>query len=210
MTAVSTTSNQAESPRVAGDAGAAGPMDRPGFRRAARLSQGYHVGQVDDFFARAREAYEQAGGRASLTSADVRRVGFDLVRGGYEIGQVDSALDRLEDAFARREHAAMRSRLGEDGTLTELTARARVLRGRLVRPDGERFDRASGLAPAYDVADVDRLCVRLLGYFEDGEPMSVDEVRRAVFRPRRGTRGYAEPQVDAFLDRVVEVMAAVE
>lgn len=210
MTGVPTTSNQARSPRTAGDAASAGHVDPPGFRRVGRLSQGYHVGQVDDFFARAREAYERAGLQPGLSSSEVRRVGFDLVRGGYDIGQVDSALDRLEDAFARREYAAMRGRLGEDGTLAELTDRARVLRGRLVRPDGERFDRARGLAPAYDVADVDRLCVRLLGYFEDGEPMSVDEVRRAVFRARRGTRGYAEPQVDAFLDRVVEVMAAVE
>ena len=210
MTAVPTTSNQAETPRTAGDPGEPAQIDRPGFRRTARLSQGYHVGQVDDFFGRAREAYERAGQKSALSSSDVRRVGFDLVRGGYDIGQVDSALDRLEDAFARREHAEMRTRLGEDGTLAELTARARVLRGRLVRRDGERFDRATGFAPAYDVADVDRLCLRLLGYFEDGDPMSVDEVRRAVFRPRRGTHGYAEPQVDAFLDRVVEVMAAVE
>lgn len=210
MTRVSTTSNQAGAPPGEHDPPAPDGTGRPGFRRAGGLTHGYHVEQVDDFFAQAREAYEQGGQRPSLTSADVRRVGFDLVRGGYEVSQVDSALDRLEDAFSRREYDAMRSRLGEEGTLAELTKRARVLRGRLVRPDGQRFDRARGLAPAYDTADVDRLCVRLLGYFEDGEPMSVDEVRRAVFRPRRGSRGYVEPQVDAFLDRVVEVMAAVE
>lgn len=180
------------------------------FNRTGRVSQGYDTEQVDAFFARARESYEQAGVPSPLTSRDVRQVGFDLVRGGYDVGQVDAALDRLEDAFARREYDAMRQRLGAEGTLDELTKRAGSLRGRLVRPDGERFDRATGLAPAYDVSDVDRLCRRLLGYFESGDPMSVDEVRRAVFRPRRGSRGYAEPQVDAFLDRVVEVMVAVE
>lgn len=180
------------------------------FSRTSRLSQGYDADQVDAFFARARVAYEQAGNRASLSSRDVRTVGFDLVRGGYDVAQVDSALDRLEDAFARREQEGLRGRLGEQGTVDELTRRARSLRGRLVRPQGERFDRGEGLAPSYDVADVDEICARLLRYFEDGEPMSVDEVRRAVFRTRRGGRGYAEPQVDAFLDRVVEVMVAVE
>lgn len=180
------------------------------FPRTGRLTQGYHVEQVDEFFARARAAYEQNGQRQTVTSADVRKVGFDLVRGGYDVGQVDSALDRLEDAFARREHEAMRQRLGEDGTLEEMTKQARALRGRLVRADGERFDRGHGFAPSYDVGDVDDLCRRLLAYFEDGEPMSVDEVRRSVFRTRRGARGYSEQQVDVFLDRVVEVMAAVE
>jgi DivIVA domain-containing protein len=180
------------------------------FKRTGRASQGYHVDQVDAFFARARLAYEQAGARTAMTSRDVRRVGFDLVRGGYEVGQVDSALDRLEDAFARRENEKMRASLGEEATLQTLTERARSLRGRLVRPDAERFDRGTGLTPAYDVRDVDELCARLLRYFEEGEPMSVDEVRRAVFRTRRGSRGYSEQQVDAFLDRVVEVMIAVE
>lgn len=180
------------------------------FHRVGRLGQGYDVDQVDAFFARARVAYEQAGTHASLTSRDVRRVGFDLVRGGYDVGQVDAALDRLEDAFARREQEVLKERLGADAALERLTARARVLRGRLQRPDGERFDRGTGFGPAYDAADVDELCHRLLRYFDDGEPMSVDEVRRAVFRTRRGSRGYSEGQVDAFLDRVVEVMVAVE
>jgi DivIVA domain-containing protein len=178
------------------------------FERAGLLSRGYDVHQVDAFLARASRALEQAGWRSSITSRDIRRAGFDLARGGYQVSSVDSALDRLEDAFAVREREALAERLGPDGALDELTGRARGLRGRLVRPDGERFDRGSGFAPGYAVADVDSLCGRLLRYFEDGDEMSVDEVRRAVFRTRRGARGYAEPQVDAFLDRVVEVMVA--
>jgi DivIVA domain-containing protein len=178
------------------------------FARAGRLSQGYDVDQVDAFFSRARMAYEQPDGRAPVTSKDVRTAGFDLVRGGYEVTQVDSALDRLEDAFAVREHEALTDRLGAQGALDEVTRRARGLHGRLARPDGDRFDRGNGLAPSYSTADVDSLCARLLHYFDNGEEMSVDDVRRAVFRTRRGSRGYAEAQVDAFLDRVVEVMVA--
>lgn len=180
------------------------------FARAGRLTQGYRVDQVDTFFTRARVAYEEAASRSSFGSRDVRRVGFDLVRGGYEIGQVDSALDRMEDAFARREREAARARVGDEELLDDLARRAGALRGRLLRPDGERFHRSTGWAPAYDVGDVDELCHRLRRYFEDGDLMSVDEVRRSVFRTRRGSRGYVEPQVDAFLDRTVEIMVSVD
>jgi DivIVA domain-containing protein len=40
--------------------------------------------------------------------------------------------------------------------------------------------------------------------------MSVDEVRRVLFRTRKGDSAYSEDQVDAFIDRVVEVMASVD
>ncbi|UER53935.1 DivIVA domain-containing protein [Kineosporiaceae bacterium SCSIO 59966] len=185
-------------------------VSRSSFSRTGRWARGYHVEQVDEFFDRARVAYEHAEAGAAVTSADVRRVGFDLVRGGYDVGQVDAALDRLEDAFARREQEGLRARVGAQAALENLTTRARTLRGRLLRPDGDRFERATGFAPAYDPDDVDELCHRVLGYLDHGDPMSVDEVRRAVFRTRRGSRGYREEQVDAFLDRVVEVMVAVE
>jgi DivIVA domain-containing protein len=104
----------------------------------------------------------------------------------------------------------VRGRLGPDRALGMITARAATLRGRLARPDGDRFDRASGLEIAYDPDDVDELCHRLLAFFEDGAPMGVTDVRRAVFRARRGRRGYVEAQVDAFLDRAVEVLGAVD
>jgi DivIVA domain-containing protein len=38
----------------------------------------------------------------------------------------------------------------------------------------------------------------------------VDNVRRAVFRPAVGPDGYEESQVDAFLERAVELMAAID
>ncbi|MEO8284654.1 MAG: DivIVA domain-containing protein, partial [Pseudarthrobacter sp.] len=42
------------------------------------------------------------------------------------------------------------------------------------------------------------------------KPLSVDSIRRAVFRPAAGEDGYEETQVDAFLDRAVELMAAID
>lgn len=191
------------------------------FSAAGRCTHGYDRDQVDEFFARARLAYETGpadaprGGagtrtRSALSARDVRVVAFDLVRGGYDVRQVDAALDRLEDAVARREREAAVSLLGEPAAMDQLTRRAQSLQARLTRPDGQRFARGRGLDHSYHVADVDEVCRRLLGYFGDGAAMSVDEVRRAVFRTRRGSRGYREVEVDAFLDRAVEIMVAVD
>lgn len=185
------------------------------FTRANRLTQGYHPDQVEEFFARAREAYEGSavgpdGRPVRLSAREVRVVAFDLIRGGYDVHQVDSALDRLEDALARRERERLVQADGEGALFAELTRRAQSLHGRLTRPDGERFDRGSGFEAGYAPEDVDALCRRLLGYFDDGVEMSADEVRRAVFRTRRGSRGYREVQVDAFLDRAIEIMVAVD
>ena len=76
------------------------------FPRASKLGKGYDVDQVEAFLTRARSAYEDGGRGPAMTSWHVRTVGFDLVRGGYEVEAVDAALDRIEDAFARRESCA--------------------------------------------------------------------------------------------------------
>jgi DivIVA domain-containing protein len=90
------------------------------FRRVRGLGKGYDVGQVDAFFTRA------LGG--SLTSAQVRSVGFDLVRGGYEVDQVDTALDGLEDRLAAAERVDERTSLGERRFVSQVTGQAQVLR----------------------------------------------------------------------------------
>jgi DivIVA domain-containing protein len=132
------------------------------------------------------------------------------VRGGYDAGQVDAALDRLEDALARRERDELIDREGEDAWLHEVGHLASVLRARLLRPDGERFRRpAKNGAASYHPGDVDALCRRLLNYLEHDAVMSADDVRTAVFRTVTGRDGYEETQVDAFLDRCVELIAKI-
>lgn len=181
------------------------------FPTVTGLKNGYDPEQVDEFFARARESFERdEPGDNDVDAHDVRTAGFDLVRRGYHVAVVDAALDRLEDAFAARNRERVIAEKGEDAWLSYLGRSAATLRGRLDRPDGERFDYADRSAPGYEPADVDALCAKLAGYFAEGVPMSVDEARRAVFRTRKGPNGYRESQVDAFLDRVVEIMAAVD
>lgn len=182
------------------------------FERVERSDYGYNAKQVDQFLQRARVSLETPGAAGQpVTSAVVRAVSFDPVKGGYSAAVVDAALDRLEDAFARRERDELIAAHGEEAWLREIGNLSGILRGRLHRPDGDRFRRpAKKKVRSYNTADVDRLCHELIAYLEQDKPLSVDNIRRAVFRPAVGRDGYEETQVDAFLDRVVELMAAID
>ncbi|WP_258805400.1 DivIVA domain-containing protein [Pseudarthrobacter sp. NS4] len=182
------------------------------FERVQRSEYGYNAKQVDQFLQRARVSLETPEAAAQpVNSADVRAVSFDPVKGGYSASVVDAALDRLEDAFARRERDELIAAHGEEAWLREIGNLSAILRGRLHRRDGDRFRRpARKKTRSYNTTDVDRLCRELVAYLEQDKPLSVDSVRRAVFRPAAGPDGYEEAQVDAFLDRVVELMAAID
>ncbi|HXD28336.1 MAG TPA: DivIVA domain-containing protein [Arthrobacter sp.] len=182
------------------------------FERVDSKEFGYNVKQVDHFLARARATYNGTGDDESVvTSHLVRRTSFEPQKGGYAAQDVDAALDRLEDVFAQRERDALIETAGEDAWLEQVGHLSAILRGRLHREPGQRFRRPSRRnVPSYNIEDVDTLCGELLEYFEQDVPMSVDAVRRASFREAVGQDGYEESQVDAFLDRVVELMASID
>ncbi|ROS77133.1 DivIVA domain-containing protein [Cellulomonas sp. PhB143] len=171
--------------------------------------RGYEPDEVDTFFAQARALYEGREGR-SLTSTQIQTSTFELVRGGYDTHEVDEALDRLEGAFIARQRAAYVAAHGQQAWLDALAERARTLYDRLGRPEGQKFRPAERGEPAYDTDDVDDLCDRLVDFFDRQVPLTSTEVRDTVFRRRRGTAGYAEGPVDAFLARAVEVLLGVE
>jgi DivIVA domain-containing protein len=178
------------------------------FPHVSRWLRGYDPDQVDEFFARARIAYEGPV-ESAMRGADVRTVAFDLVRGGYATSAVDGALDRLEGAFVRRERAAFVGRQSQKEWMSAVAERATTLYPRLVRPRGERFappERGRG----YLADDVDEVLDRLVAYFDRNGTLTSAELRGATFRPARGGRAYAEGPVDAYLDRAVEVLLAVE
>lgn len=177
------------------------------FERVSRFSVGYDMREVDEFLARARTAYE--GREPGFGGADIASASFGTERGGYDMRVVDEALDRLSDAFALQARDDAIAEKGEDAWIAELSQRAEMLKERLERPAGDRFAPAAQGEPAYDRTDVDALCDQLIAYFTDGLPMSVDDVRRAAFRRRRGADGYREAVVDVYLDHVADVMASV-
>lgn len=172
-----------------------------------RSRRGYDIEEVDAFLARARRAYDGDADADPLDAEGIRRTAFGLKRSGYVTDAVDAALERLEDVFAERERAQDRERMGDDAWFAQARSTAQVILNRLNRAPGHRFTRAGLLSSGYSRKDVDRFTVRLNRYFQDGKPMSVDEVRTVVFRPQRG--GYREDQVDMVLDAVVDVMLAV-
>ena len=176
------------------------------FPRTSGTGTGYARDQVDEFFTRARAAYE---GGSGMTADDVRRSAFDLVRGGYRPSAVDAALDRLENAFVQRERTAFMEEHGQEAWMAEVAHRATSLYPRLNRPPGLRFApprRGRG----YAHEDVDAVLDRLVDYFDSGRPLSAMDLRTVTFASARGARAYAEGPVDAFLDRAVDILLAVE
>ncbi|GAA1727772.1 DivIVA domain-containing protein [Isoptericola hypogeus] len=179
------------------------------FSTVTALRTGYDKDEVDEFFDHARQAYE---GRTPepLSHAAIQASTFDLVRGGYNTHEVDSALDRLEAAFIARQRAEYVSAHGQDAWMAALADRARTLYGRLGRPDGEKFASAERGKQGYDKDDVDAICDRLVAYFDRQEPLTSAEIRSATFGRAKGTDGYAEAPVDRFLARATEVLLGVE
>jgi DivIVA domain-containing protein len=177
------------------------------FPRTSKKTRGYSAPQVEEFLAAARRAYDANEDAPNLSAEDIRHTAFAMEKGGYSPSHVDAALERLEDAFALRE----RERALRDGDASEwledAQERGAVLLRRLERPAGHRFSRVSFLTVGYHRGDVDRFATRLAKHFSDGSPVSVEDVRTAVFRSQRG--GYREVQVDLVLDEVVDVMLAL-
>ncbi len=185
------------------DAQATAPAP-PAFPLTSGRTKGYERRAVDAFLQRARESFEATGG---LTATDVRHAAFPLVRRGYAIAPVDTALGRIEDAFAAREREATVQTAGTRAWVGQARETAQVVLDRLSRPKGKRFAKVSPLRYGYRIDEVDLVTERIARYLETGESVTVEQVRAVAFRMQRG--GYREVQVDAVLDAVVEVMLAV-
>lgn len=178
------------------------------FPRTRRSRLGYNADQVEDFLEEARHAYAAERGEPTIVNAEsIRRTAFDLRKGGYSPSHVDAAMERLEDAFAARERDRTFAESGDVAWYGKARATAQAVLDRLDRPAGHRFTRVGFLSAGYHPRDVDGFGDRLTNYFQDGDPITVDEVRAVSFRSRLG--GYSEAQVDLVLDAVIDVMLAV-
>ena len=89
--------------------------------------QGYDRAEVDQFMARAREAYDSGRG---MPLAEIRQASFTMGPGGYDPAEVDSALDRLEDAFAGAERDRYIEQYGEDAWYAPMVSGSAPLPGR--------------------------------------------------------------------------------
>jgi DivIVA domain-containing protein len=178
------------------------------FPRTRQSKAGYDVDEVEDFLEEARRAYSAEPGAPVIVSAEsIRHTAFDMQKGGYSVVHVDAALERLEDAFAARERERAMAEAGDAAWYGRARETAQEVLDRLDRQAGHRFKRVNFLRLGYHRKDVDAFGDELTGYFQDGSPMTIEQVRTIAFRTKRG--GYNEAQVDLLLDSVVGVMLAV-
>lgn len=176
-------------------------VETPGFSKVQGM--GYNPEQVDALLELAKRQYESPD-QILLRASDLRGLRLDLVSGGYSISQVDAALDNLEDHFIRAEITAFRERFGQGELAKRFDELQQVLFPRLVREKGKRFTKVSWLSRGYDKKKVDELCDQLLTHFNGGVKVRVAQVRRAQFSATRS--GYSMPQVDSFLDKIIEAL----
>jgi DivIVA domain-containing protein len=179
------------------------------FPRSRKSRLGYNVDQVEDFLEEARRAYTAAPDQPNVLDADnIRTMAFAMQKGGYSTTHVDAALERLEDAFASRERERIVAREGDAAWYAKARSSAQTILDRLARDGGHKFTRVGPFTTGYHPTDVDAFAERMIGYFQHGKVLSVDQVRTVVFRTVK--RGYNEQQVDLLLDAVIDVMLAVK
>jgi DivIVA domain-containing protein len=164
---------------------------------------GYNPEQVDALLELAKRQYESPD-EVLLRASDLRGLRIDLVSGGYSVSQVDAALDNLEDHFIQTEVKSFRERFGDQELAKRYEELQQSLIPRLRRESKKRFAKVSLLARGYDKKKVDELCDLLMAHFGGGPRVKVSQVRRAQFSATRA--GYSMPQVDGFLDRVIEAL----
>lgn len=187
------------------------------FPRATGMTRGYSRPQVDHFLARVAQALDGAPdtgtGEAPVTAAEIRRTGFDLLRGGYDVTAVDAHLDVLElRALAlERRIGASPAPTGSDSSA--LAGSLEQLLDLVEAAPGRRFARVTRLRRGYAAREVDAFLERLspaviaaqhAAPAAPEQQMDADAVRRAVFHVRFG--GYDEGAVDDALDLAVDVL----
>jgi DivIVA domain-containing protein len=177
------------------------------FPRATRKASAYDMAQVDAFLAEARIAYDTyEDGEPTMTSADVRKVAFDVAKKGYAAAAVDAALERLEVALAELERERVINTEGWEGLSRRSREALETIGARFSRPAKKKFARVGAFATGYRVADVDAFADEVRSGLESGAVLRASWVRQAVFRPQK--RGYNESQVDLVLDELIDALIA--
>lgn len=164
---------------------------------------GYVPSQVDAFLESARGQYLDPDNQ-EMEAATIRSARFELVKNGYSISAVDTAMEKLEDVFVERELERSFSASGEEDFVRLLEEGLTLLAARSNRARDKRFTKRKWPNRGYNRRQVDAFCSRLAAYLKQETEMTLKEVRLVVFKTQR--RGYAEYQVDAFIEKLVEVL----
>lgn len=184
------------------------------FTLLGEKEKGYSSEEVDAYFQQLAADYSllrRGNNDGIISSKDIRTKSFSQEKGGYKPVEVDRALDRVEDKFGELERSLKKTELGEAQWNEELEVLANSIMGRLNRPEGERFRRPSKrLVKGYYMRDVDALCDKLKDHLQHDSKVNPKIIRRARFRSATGDMCYEETQVDAFLDRCIELILEIK
>ncbi|WP_418969771.1 DivIVA domain-containing protein [Alloscardovia omnicolens] len=196
-----------------------------GIARAKKNTWGYSVSQVDGFFESTRHLYEES--EPNMTQAEIQNRAFDLEKNGYDIRAVDDALRRLENAVVDKLAAWTIAHEGLDEWRAQTEQLALTLIPRAKRDKGKVFSRGRMFNPSYDVKQVDAFVIAIAQYLNEKLSLGVlnmpedhnaknssqftsTDVARTIFTQRSGRAGYSEGQVDAYMNRVIEVLTHIE
>ncbi len=113
-------------------------MSHHRFTRVSRLHKGYHCRQVDAFLDHVEVSL--GGVFPPPTASEVRQAGFELVRGGYAVVEVDEYLDALEERVL-----VAQGRLAGRRGRSDPAGEAEFLKTELTGPYMNRFALASFL-----------------------------------------------------------------
>ncbi|MCI1935119.1 MAG: DivIVA domain-containing protein [Bifidobacteriaceae bacterium] len=189
---------------------------------AGNRKWGYKVSEVDDFLARAHDLYERE--EPALTQEEIQLQSFDLEKNGYVIGQVDATLVRLERAVADKQTQWDLLHEGRGAWQSTTRDLAETLRARAEREPRDRFKAGLKKTPSYDRKQVDVLVDQAWAHISENlglspaateKPKGADDVdtvkvANVIFTQRKGPRGYDEASVDAYLNRVIQVLTRLE
>lgn len=164
---------------------------------------GYSPAQVDEFLDLAKRQYLDPAADV-IDVKNVRGQRFDLVKHGYSISTVDLAMEKLEDVFAQRELESNFDQLGLELFTVETDELRKLISERISRKKKKRFARRRWPNRGYNRRQVDLLCSQVAKHIDGSAPVTAQDIRISVFKTKRG--GYAEHQVDAFIDKVVELI----
>ncbi|TCD54007.1 DivIVA domain-containing protein [Alloscardovia theropitheci] len=204
--------------------------------RAPKNQWGYSISQVDEFLNSARTQYEAE--EPSATQEEIQNTSFDLEKNGYDTKAVDDALRRLENAVVDKLARWTILNDGTQAWIAQTEQLALTLIARAKREKGKTFTRARRFTPSYDVRQVDSFVRAVVRYIDtqlslgalgqsvsgqsdntstshrvqDTQPshFSSQDVELMTFTQRSGHHGYDEAQVDAYLNRIRQVLTRME
>ncbi|MFT4147385.1 MAG: DivIVA domain-containing protein [Micrococcaceae bacterium] len=104
-------------------------------------------------------------------------------------------------------HHQSQSSLSGSNRAQELAGVMDAIQARMALGNGKRFRKAT-YKTGYSVDEVDQFSKRIERYLQNREMLSADEVKNVTFSSAHALDAYSEAQVDALLNRLVEIIHA--